>query len=139
MLESFDIRREAELQRIPAIVRRLFKPEVLDLHKRKSAKRNSKGRKLNGGANDVNLFANDVIVNPIDLQTIKEKAESYVSLDEFQADLQWFVHNFEVLFNGEFCIKLIHICTTKKCHSLTKLRLNHVVLSTKIKSFFSCV
>ena len=90
------------MQRIPAIVRRHFKTELLDLHKRKSAKRNSKGRQLNGGANDVNLFANDVIVNPIDLQTIKEKAESYVSLDEFQADLQWFVHNFEVLFNGEF-------------------------------------
>lgn len=47
----------------------------------------------------------DVIVNPIDLSKIKDKAESYVSLDEFLIDIEWVVHNCQILFTGEIHAK----------------------------------
>lgn len=52
--------------------------------------------------NEDTLIESKDIVNPIDLPKIKEKADSYTSLDEFVADIEWFVHNCEVLFEGDF-------------------------------------
>lgn len=57
---------------------------------------------VNPSKNSQNNFANKLIVNPIDLSKIRQKASLYTSLDEFWEDVKWFVHNCEVLSKGEF-------------------------------------
>lgn len=57
----------------------------------------------------------DDIVNPIDLDQIKFKADSkecskkYNSLDEFLIDFQWLAHNYEIMYTSEFHFELFSI------------------------------
>lgn len=80
-------------------------------------KRNRKGIKVNVKVEEDRFFASDKIVKTIDLPNIMEKANKYTSLDEFLEDVQWFVHNNEILFPGDFhfkyldCVDLDNSCS----------------------------
>lgn len=87
-----------QLDRIPIIITRCFQ---LDF-KKKNMKRNRKGITLNVKDEEDHFFSSVDIVNPIDLPYIKSKARTYTSLDEFLVDVQWFVHNCEISFTGDF-------------------------------------
>lgn len=41
------------------------------------------------------------IVNPIDLQQIKKKAESHASFYDFRTDILWFIHNCCIQYGGD--------------------------------------
>ncbi|XP_055306236.1 MYND-type zinc finger-containing chromatin reader ZMYND8-like [Sitodiplosis mosellana] len=85
-----------ELKRIPIIIHRVWKSEYVGLNKKKN--RGAKRMKLVANVAEDIFCASDDILNPIDLPKIRAKANSYTSLDEFYADVQWFVHNCGIFF-----------------------------------------
>lgn len=81
---------------IPIIVMRQWQSE-------KKVKKNGKRIKL-AARSDKDVFLRDDILNPVDMAKIELKARnnSYKSLEEFFVDVQWFVHNCEIVYLGEF-------------------------------------
>lgn len=98
------------MDRIPAIIYRAWKPNYLNLNKKKTVrrtKRTSKKSKYSVEVEEDVFSASEMIVNPIDLPKIKEKVKSYKSLDEFFADVQWIVHNCKVFYKGDFFVRFL--------------------------------